>query len=143
MGIGENIGEGIGENICSSGLWRILNIGVEKFIAFSDLISGPSTGLGDSVGSGVIVTVWGYNLGSTQGTSTALFTDSASTERSCEVYYWKNADGLLPGAPANLYESHGMQEVAFSIPASAIGAGTIRLLIKKLLNWQKKESQRQ
>lgn len=97
---------------------------------FSDLISGPATGLGDGNGSGVIVTVWGQNLGSTQGSSTIQYCDSTNTCRTPYVYYWKNADGTLPGGPANLYESHNMQEIAFSIPAgSASGLGTIRTTV--------------
>jgi hypothetical protein len=98
-------------------------------LAFSDLISGPDTGLGDGLGSGAIVTVWGYRLGSTQGTSTIEYCDSLSVCRSGHVYYWKNADGTLPSGPANLYESHGMQEIAFSIPDSATGAGTIKVTV--------------
>lgn len=96
---------------------------------FSDLITGPDTGLGDAKGSGVIVTVWGQNLGSSQGSSAIEYCDSASTCRSGYVYYWKNADGTLPGGPANLYESHRMQEVAFSIPDSATGAGEIKVTV--------------
>jgi hypothetical protein len=61
---------------------------------FSDLISGPSTGLGDGLGSGVIVTVWGQHLGSSQGSSEVVFTDSAGNElAAAHVYYWTNADG--------------------------------------------------
>lgn len=96
---------------------------------FSDLISGPDTGLGDGLGSGVIVTVWGQSLGSAQGDSTIEFCDSVAECRAGHVYYWKNADGQLPGGPANLYESHGMQEVAFSIPDSASGAGQILVTV--------------
>lgn len=101
----------------------------QLFLAFSDLISGPDTGLGDGLGSGVIVTVWGFGLGATQGDSTIEFCDSAAQCRAGHVYYWKNADGALPGGPANLFESHGMQEIAFSIPDSAQGAGNIRVTV--------------
>jgi hypothetical protein len=95
---------------------------------FSDLISGPGTGLGDALGSGVIVTIWGQNMGGSQLTSTVSFTDSGSNVKSAaHVYYWKNADGQLPGGPSNLYASHSMQEVAFSIPDSLSGAGTIHV----------------
>lgn len=98
------------------------------FLAFSDLISGPDTGLGDGLGSGVIVTLWGQHLGSSQGSSTVQFCDSANVCRSpAHIYYWKNADGVAPSGPANLLESHGMQEIAFSIPDSATGTGTIRV----------------
>ena len=97
---------------------------------YSDLISGPDTGLGDGLGSGVIVTVWGQNLGHSQGSSRVSFTDSSGTERNAaHVYYWKNADGQLPSGPANLYASHDMQEIAFSIPDSATGAGTIKVTV--------------
>ena len=96
-------------------------------IAFTDIISGPASGLGDGNGSGAIVTVWGW-FGSSQGSSTIEYCDSFSTCRSGYVYYWKDADGTLPGGPANLFESHGMSEVAFSIPAgSAQGNGTIKI----------------
>lgn len=98
-------------------------------LAFSDLISGPDTGLGDGLGSGAIVTVWGFGLGSSQGSSTIEYCDSTSTCRTGHVYYWKDADGTLPSGPANLYESHGMQEIAFSIPDSADGAGTIKVTV--------------
>lgn len=100
------------------------------YLAFSDLISGPATGLNDGLGSGTIVTVWGQNLGSTQDTSTITFTDSLSVERPVEhIYYWKNADGVLPGGPANLFASHKMQEIAFSIPVSAPGLGVITVTV--------------
>jgi hypothetical protein len=99
-------------------------------LAFSDLISGPDTGLGDGSGSGVIVTVWGQHLGSSQGDSTISFTDSeGNTFNNPHVYYWKNADGKTPSGPANLFESHKMQEIAFSIPDSASGPGTIKVTI--------------
>ena len=97
---------------------------------FSDLISGPDTGIGDGLGSGVIVTIWGQGLGSSQGGSTITYTDFAGTNHTeSHVYYWKNADGNLPGGPANLYESHKMQEIAFSIPDSASGLGNITVTV--------------
>jgi hypothetical protein len=94
---------------------------------FSDLINGPKSGLGDGLGEGAIVTIWGNNLGSSQGTSKVYFKDSNNTIReAAHIYYWKNADGQLPGGPSDLYASHQMQEIAFSIPsASADGAGKI------------------
>src|SRR5690606_26337924 len=98
-------------------------------LLFSDLISGPDTGLGDGLGSGVIVTVWGQHLGSTQQGSQAEFCDSEAICRDAHVYYWKKANGIAPPGPANLYESHGMQEIALSIPDAAPGAGEIRLTI--------------
>ncbi|VAW87147.1 hypothetical protein MNBD_GAMMA18-296, partial [hydrothermal vent metagenome] len=36
---------------------------------FSDINSGPKTGLNDGLGSGAIVTIWGNNLGDLQGDS--------------------------------------------------------------------------
>ena len=94
---------------------------------FSDLINGPKSGLNDGLGEGAIVTVWGNNLGSSQGTSKLYFKDSQNnTHEAAHIYYWKNADGQLPGGPAELYTYHKMQEIAFSIPsAAADGPGSI------------------
>lgn len=94
---------------------------------FTDLINGPATGLGDGLGSGVIVTIWGQGFGESQGD--VFFTDSLGVERpAAHIYYWKRADGQLPGGPADLWRSHLMYEVAFSIPAgSADGLGSIRI----------------
>lgn len=102
----------------------------KPFMAFSDLISGPSSGLNDGIGSGVIVTVWGFNLGEKQKNSMIEYCDSSHTCRTGHVYYWKNADGELPGGPANLFASHGMQEVSFSIPESANGLGQIKITVE-------------
>ncbi|MCF6264656.1 MAG: hypothetical protein L3J24_13865 [Xanthomonadales bacterium] len=102
---------------------------------FSDLISGPAAGLGDGNGSGVIVTVWGQYLGETQGSSTLSFVDSlGGVHENIHIYYWKNADGVLPGGPANLFESHKMQELAFSIPQAASGLGSIRVTVNGVLS---------
>lgn len=102
----------------------------EPYLAFSDLISGPDTGIGDNLGSGVIVTVWGQHLGDTQGSSKIYYTDSQGTRReAAHVYYWKRANGVLPSGPANLYKSHKMHEVAFSIPDSENGLGAIEIVV--------------
>lgn len=102
--------------------------GKEPLLRMSDITSGPGTGLGDSLGSGAIVTIWGNSLGSTQKNSKVFYKDSTGTEREATyVYYWKNADGKLPGGPSNLFTSHKMQEIAFSIPDAAIGNGEIYL----------------
>jgi hypothetical protein len=102
----------------------------DPVLRFSDLISGPGTGLEDGVGSGIIVTVWGQHLGSSQDSSSISFIDSLGVSRKAEhVYYWKNADGELPSGPSNLYESHRMQEIAFSIPDSAPGLGQIAVTV--------------
>ncbi len=96
-------------------------------LAFSDLISGPNNGLGDGKGDGAIVTIWGHDLGAgSDENRRLLFEDSAGVMHEPYVYYWKNADGTLPSGPANLYASHGMQEIAFSVPGQAsLGAGNI------------------
>ena len=96
-------------------------------IAFSDLINGPKSGIGDSLGEGAIVTIWGHGFGVTQGTSKVYFKDSLGVSREAAyVYYWKAADGTAPGGPAKLNSHFDMYEIAFSIPsASADGAGKI------------------
>ncbi len=111
---------------CLAALLNIAHAAPPPTLNFSDLVNGPSTGINDSLGEGVIVTVWGNNLGSMQGTSKIYFRDASSTiKEAAHVYYWKNADGVLPGGPANLYDSHNMQEIAFSIPSSPDGDGII------------------
>jgi hypothetical protein len=97
-------------------------------LAFSDMISGPSIGLDDGKGSGVIVTVWGFQLGEPENGSVIELCDSNNLcSQAGYVYYWKNADSKLPSGPANLYESHGMQEIAFSIPNVSNGKKQIRI----------------
>jgi hypothetical protein len=101
-------------------------VAAPPFLAFSDLISGPSTGLKDGKGQGLIVTLWGQNLKSAKGDSEVFFEDSKGEVRPASyIYYWKNADGQLPSGPANLFSSHKMQEIAFSIPESSAGEGKI------------------
>ena len=99
----------------------------QPVLRFTDVISGPATGLDDGLGSGVIVTVWGQGFGESPGQ--VYFTDSAGIKRpAAHTYYWKRADGLEPGGPAQLWRSHLMYEVAFSIPAgSADGEGQISI----------------
>src|SRR3989339_243965 len=94
---------------------------------FSDIVNGPKSGLGDGLGEGAIVTVWGVNLGNSQVGSKIYFRDSNSVSvEAAHVYYWKNADGALPGGPSDLYATHKIQEISFSIPsAAADGAGKI------------------
>lgn len=99
-------------------------------LAFSDLISGPDVGLGDGKGSGAIVTIWGQGLGSQQSNSKVIFRDSDGIPReAAHVYYWRDADGRAPGGPSNLFESHRMQEIAFSIPDSASGRGSVSVSV--------------
>ncbi|EKD27033.1 MAG: hypothetical protein ACD_79C00917G0001 [uncultured bacterium] len=101
--------------------------GETPVLNFSDITSGPNTGLNDGIGDGAIVTVWGNNLGCAKNDSKIYFKDSSNNLIPVEhVYYWKIADGKLPGGPADLYSSHQMQELAFSIPNTAtLGLGKI------------------
>jgi plastocyanin len=103
----------------------------DPVLFFSDITSGPKTGLGDGLGDGAIVTIWGCNLGSSQGSSQIYFKDSGDTSRiPAHVYYWENADVSGDSGPADLYTYHGMQTIAFSIPsASADGAGEIYVTV--------------
>lgn len=101
---------------------------LSPILNFSDLISGPSTGLDDGKGSGVIVTLWGQKLGNTQGDAIIeICDDQNECQPPAHVYYWKDADGTLPSGPANLYKSHRMQEIAISIPEVTNGEKIIRL----------------
>jgi len=103
------------------------------FLAFSDLVSGAPAGLQDGKGSGVIVTVWGQNLGDAKKGNEVFFEDSSGEVRPVShVYYWKRADGVEPSGPANLFKSHKMQEIAFSIPDSAMGPGKIFVRVNGL-----------
>ena len=99
----------------------------EPVLLFSDIVSGPKTGLNDGLGEGAIVTVWGTNLGSSQGDSKIYFKDSgAALREAAHVYYWKNADAQLPAGPADIYTYQKIQEIAFSIPSyAADGEGEI------------------
>ncbi len=97
---------------------------------FSDIESGPKTGNSDNAcnmsNCGAIVTIWGNYLGSTQGTSKVYVSDQEATA----IYYWKDADGQLPGGPADLYTFHKMQEIAFAIPSGvADGINTIKVVV--------------
>ncbi|WP_144821927.1 hypothetical protein [Marinobacter piscensis] len=112
-------------NLLIGTLFTLLSMSAQAqpFLAFSDLISGPSTGLGDGKGSGVIVTAWAQNTGSDSDRRKLTFVDSKGKAHEPTVYYWKLADGDLPSGPANLYASHKMREIAFSIPKAPKGPG--------------------
>lgn len=103
----------------------------DPVVNFSDIIQGPKSGLGDGLGQGAIVTIWGERLGATKGTSKVYVKDSLGVSREAAyTYYWQNATGSKPGGPANVYDYHKMQEIAFSIPsASADGAGKIYVTV--------------
>ncbi len=86
-------------------------------LAFTDLVSGPRSGNVDtshgqtSGVDGAFVTVWGYNLGTSQGGSTITVGGTAPRA----VYYWGNATPPNCG-PANLYNTHQkLQCVIFQI----------------------------
>ena len=100
-------------------------------IAFSDLINGPKSGLGDGLGEGAIVTIWGHNFGASQGASKVYVKDSLGVSReAAHVYYWRAAQ--WPGIDGDTsWPAHfGMYEIAFSIPsASANGAGKIYVTV--------------
>lgn len=99
---------------------------LEPVLYFSDITSGPKTGLGDGKGSGAIVTIWGVNLGAVQGTS-KIYVGGAEASH---VYYWGNADTTGASGPADLYTYHKMQTVSFSVASSAAdGSGEIYALV--------------
>jgi len=99
---------------------------LEPVLYFSDITSGPKTGLGDGKGSGAIVTVWGVNLGASQGTSQVYVGGVPASY----VYYWGNADRTGASGPADLYTYHKMQTISFSVPAGATdGANTISVRV--------------
>ncbi len=86
---------------------------------FSDINSGPKVGLGDGLGSGAIVTIWGNNLGDLQGASKVYI----GNKEAAHVYSWaradgEKADGTNANGPANLYTYHKIQAISFSIPAT-------------------------
>jgi len=97
-------------------------------LAFSDLLTGPRSGnpdtsKGQTAGvDGAIITVWGYNLGSSQGSSTITVGGIAARA----VYYWGNATPPNCGA-ANLYNTYQkLQCVIFQIAgATPTGAQNI------------------
>ena len=97
--------------------------GATPVLHFSDLTSGPKTGLGDRLGDGAIVTVWGINLGSSQGSS-KIYCGGVEADH---VYYWENADPATGSSgPSDMFTYHRMQEIAFSVDSTASdGLGTI------------------
>jgi len=96
-------------------------------IYFSDITSGPKTGNTDtskglpSGQDGAIVTIWGKNIGSSQGNS-KVYCNGAEA---AAYYSWGNAT-----SPADLYTYHGMQMISFQVSHLATdGAGTIYVAI--------------
>ena len=94
----------------------------EPVLFFSDITSGPKTGLGDGLGDGAIVTVWGHDLGSSQGNSKIY----CGGVEAAHVYYWENADTAGDSGPSDMWTYHKMQSICFSIDSTASdGAGSI------------------
>src|SRR5262245_20369540 len=95
---------------------------------FTDLASGPRSGNGDTSRGqianqdGALVTVWGENLGSAQGTSTITLGGVTPTA----IYYWGNATPPNCGA-ANLFNAYQkLQCIIFQVDhATAPGAQNI------------------
>lgn len=103
-----------------------LQSATDPVLFFSDLVSGPKTGNSDTSGGrsgqdGAIVTIWGRNLGSAQGSS-QVYVNGAEA---ASYYYWGNAT-----ATADLYGSHQMQMVSFQISRLAQdGPGLIYVVV--------------
>lgn len=87
------------------------------YIAFSDIIAGPNSGLGDGKGQGAIVTIWGNRFGEDLG-SVQLIDQNGMAHQAAHIYYWQPANGTAPGGPSNLWDSHQLYEIAFSVPSS-------------------------
>ncbi len=98
----------------------------DPILYFSDLTSGPKTGNGDTSGGrsgldGAIVTIWGRNLGSSQGSGKVY----ANGAEAASVYSWGNAT-----TPADLYTYHQMQRISFQISRLAQdGPGSIYVVV--------------
>jgi len=98
----------------------------DPVLFFSDLVSGPRAGNGDASGGrsgqdGAIVTLWGRNLGSTQGSSKVY----ANGVEAASYYSWGNAT-----APADLYTYHRMQRISFQLSRLAQnGLGSIYVVV--------------
>jgi len=101
-------------------------IAAAPVLFFSDITSGPKSGNSDTSGGrsgqdGAIVTLWGRNLGSAQGSGKVY----ANGIEAASYYSWGNAT-----APADLYTYHGMQMISFQISHFAQdGAGSIYLVV--------------
>jgi hypothetical protein len=99
-------------------------------LLFSDLPNGPNTGNTDtsqgqpSGVNGAIVSLWGQNLGTSQGSSTVTINGSTSSA----IYFWGNASA---SAPANLNNGpQNLQLVIFQVPSTATtGPGTISVIV--------------
>ncbi|HUV89020.1 MAG TPA: choice-of-anchor Q domain-containing protein [Anaerolineae bacterium] len=98
----------------------------DPLLFFSDVVSGPKTGNSDTSGGrsgqdGAIVTLWGRNLGNTQGSS-KVYVNGAEA---ASYYYWGNAT-----VPADLYTFYRMQMVSFQVSHLAQdGPGSIYVVV--------------
>jgi len=104
----------------------LATLATDPVLFFSDLTSGPRTGSSDTSGGrsgqdGAIVTLWGHNLGSAQGSGKVY----ANSAEAASYYYWGNAI-----APADLYTYHKMQMISFQVSHLAQdGAGQIYVVV--------------
>jgi hypothetical protein len=98
----------------------------DPVLYFSDIVSGPKTGNSDTSNGrsgqdGAIVTIWGRNLGETQGNSVV---DLNGVE-AASYYSWGNAT-----APADLFTYHQMQMISFQVSHLAQdGLGSISVIV--------------
>lgn len=99
----------------------------DPVLYFSDITSGLKTGNSDASSGrtpnvdGAIVTIWGHNLGSTQGSSKVTCNGADASS----IYSWGNAT-----SPANLFAFHQMQMISFQVSHLAQdGAGEISVTV--------------
>src|SRR3954471_10104682 len=100
-------------------------LAADPFLAFSDLDSGPATGNGDTSRGqaagidGALVTVWGADLGASQGASEIRVGGAVA-----RIYAW--GDATPPAGRVDLHRRLGLQRVVFQVPAAAAsGAASI------------------
>lgn len=96
---------------------------------FSDLANGPRSGNGDTSRGqtagedGAFVTVWGKNLGDSQGTSTITVGGAAA-----RVYSWGPAT-----RPTDLHSRMGLQMIELQIPGAApLGSAPIQVAVGEI-----------
>jgi hypothetical protein len=105
--------------------WMV-SAGDDPILYFSDLTSGPKSGNSDTSGGrsgqdGAIVTLWGRNLGSSQGSS-KVYSNGAEA---ASYYSWENAT-----TPVDLYSYHQMQKISFQVSHLAQdGSGSMYVVV--------------
>src|SRR4051812_33852350 len=98
-------------------------LAADPYLAFSDLDSGPATGNGDTSRGqaagvdGALVTVWGENLGASQGDGAIRIGGVAA-----RIYAW--GDATPPAGRVDLHRRLGLQRVVFQVPAGAPSGAT-------------------